>query len=499
MKRGMAAPLAGLLLAVATLALTNEDSPGSNWTEHGFNLENHAYNFRETAIRASTVHRLSTKWSFPVNEMVPTTPAVVDGIVYFGTWGGIFYALQVGTGREVWRFNARERVGEESAWKERGIGIRGGITVHGGRVYFGDTAGYLMVADARTGELIWRKRLEDHPHTRVFSAAKIHDGRLYIGVSSLEESAIRVEASYNGYTFRGSVVCLEVETGREIWRFYTIPKEPYQIGTKESGRPVYGPAGAAIWATPTLDVARGSVYVATGNGYSGPEEYLGYTEAVIALDIETGKPRWHYQAEPGASDIYTNERLAGDDEGPDLDFGSSTILFGGADGNRWLAAGQKSGWMYLLDPGTGEKIWETKVGAGGGLGGIEFGSATDGERIFCAIGAGEGNTTALDAKTGKILWQTWTVTGVNRAPVILAGPRDDLVVFEGSTDGVLRAYDAKDGRILWEDRLGKGIGIQGGAVVANGMVFVGAGYHSALGGARKGEGNELRAFSLDGK
>ncbi len=167
--------------------------------------------------------------------------------------------------------------------------------------------------------------------------------------------------------------------------------------------------------------------------------------------------------------------------------------------SRKLAAGQKSGWMYLLDPGTGEKIWETKVGAGGGLGGIAFGSATDGERIFCAIGAGEGNTTALDAKTGKILWQTWTVTGVNRAPVILAGPRDDLVVFEGSTDGVLRAYDAKDGRILWEDRLGRGIGIQGGAVVANGMVFVGAGYHSALGGARKGEGNELRAFSLDGK
>jgi outer membrane protein assembly factor BamB len=88
---------------------------------------------------------------------------------------------------------------------------------------------------------------------------------------------------------------------------------------------------------------------------------------------------------------------------------------------------------------------------------------------------------------------------VNHAPVIIAGPKEDLVVFEGSNRGVLRAYDAKDGRIVWQYRFTKGAHIQGGAVVANGMVFVGAGYHSALGGAQKGEGNELRAFSLDGK
>jgi polyvinyl alcohol dehydrogenase (cytochrome) len=471
----------------------------SDWTEHGFNISNHAYNHRETRLRASTAARLQTKWSFPVNEMVPTTPAVVDGIVYFGTWEGIFYALEAETGRKLWSFNARERVGPESAWKKQGIGIRGGISVHAGRVYFGDTAGYLMALDAKGGNLIWRKRLEEHPHTRVFSAAKIYQGRLYIGVSSLEESAIRVDPDYNGYTFRGSVLALDLESGEEIWRFYTIPREPYVIRTKEGGRPVYGPAGAAVWATPTLDPERGILYAATGNAYSGPEPYLGYAEAILALEMKTGKLRWHYQAEPGAKDVYTNERLAGHDEGPDLDFGSSPILFGGPKGNQWLACGQKSGWMYLLDPETGKKIWETKVGAGGGLGGIEFGSATDGDRIFCAIAAGEGNTAALDARTGKILWQTWNVVGVNHAPVIIAGPKEDLVVFEGSNRGVLRAYDAKDGRIVWQYRFSKGTNIQGGAVVANGMVFVGAGYHSALGGAQKGEGNELRAFSLDGK
>lgn len=487
-----------LVLVTAVGAAPGAASPSaqSDWTQHGYDLSNTAYNARETKIRASTVGQLVLKWRFPVDEMVPTTPLVVEGIVYFGTWEGILYALDATTGREVWRFNARDHVGPESAWHQRGIGIRGGLNVTGGRVYFGDTGGYLTAADARTGAVLWRRRLEDHPHVRVFSAPKIHEGRLYIGVSSLEESAIRLDPDYNGYTFRGSVLCLDAETGREVWRFYTIAKAPEQIGTKEGGRPVYGPAGAAVWATPTLDPRRRLLYVATGNAYSGPEEFLEHAEAVIALEMDTGKKRWAHQAEPGASDIYTNERLAGDDEGPDYDFGQSPILFGGPQGNQFLAIGQKSGWMYLLDPETGQKRWETKVGSGGGLGGLEFGSATDGERLFAAIAACEGNVAALEARTGRILWQTWNGVGSSHPPVIIAGPKDDLVVFEGDNRGVLRAYDGATGRVLWRDRFDKGTSIQGGAVVANGMLFVGGGFHSALGGARKGAGNELRAYGL---
>lgn len=497
-ERWAAAACIGLLLGGLTLFGARPD-PRADWPEHGFDLSNHAYNFREQAVRASTVSRLKTKWTIAVDEMVPTTPAVVDGTVYFGTWEGVFYAVDEQTGQKVWSFDARALAGDETAWKKRGIGIRGGITVNAGRVYFGDTAGYLMACDAKTGRLVWRKRLENHPHVRVFSAAKIFDGRLYIGVSSLEESAIRIDPGYNGYTFRGSVLCLNAETGEEIWRFYTIPKPAAQIGTKDGGRPVFGPSGASVWATPTLDPERRLLYVGTGNAYSGPKEYLTRAEAILALEMDTGKVRWELQARPGADDLYTNERLRGEDEGPDLDFGQSPILFGGSHGNQWLACGQKSGWMYLLNPRDGTKAWQTKVGAGGGLGGLEFGSATDGDRIFAAIAAGEGNVAALDARSGRILWQTWNETGVNHAPVTIAGPKNDLVVFEGSNRGVLRAYDGKDGRMLWDYQFTKGTSIQGGATVANGMVFVGAGYHSALGGAHRGAGNELRAFSLDGK
>jgi polyvinyl alcohol dehydrogenase (cytochrome) len=467
-----------------------------NWPGHGFNLANWAWNAEEREIRASTAHRLTMKWRFPVNEMVATTPAVVDGIVYFGTWEGIVYALAAQTGEKRWSFDARALAGSETAWKARGIGIRGGLTVDGGRVYVGDTAGYLMALDAKTGALAWRTRLENHPHVRVFSAAKIYEGRIYIGVSSLEESAIRVDERYNGYTFRGSVVSLDAATGKEIWRLYTIPVPAAQIGTKDGGRPVFGPAGAAVWATPTIDPVRRLVYAATGNAYSGPEEHLKLAEAILAIEMDTGKLRWSNQAMPGAKDIYTNERLGGDDEGPDYDFGSSPILMGGRDNAQFLACGQKSGWLYWLDAATGRKVWETKVGAAGGLGGIEFGMATDGRRIFAAIASGEGNVGAIDSTTGKILWQTWNGVGVNHAPVVIAGPRDDLVVFEGSNRGVLRAFRASDGQKVWEHSFAKGTSIQGGAVVAGGMMFVGGGFHSALGDFRKGEGNELRAFAL---
>jgi polyvinyl alcohol dehydrogenase (cytochrome) len=251
-----------------------------------------------------------------------------------------------------------------------------------------------------------------------------------------------------------------------------------------------------VWATPTIDPKRRLVYAATGNAYSGPKEHLRYAEAILAIDMDTGALRWSYQAMPGPHDIYTNERLGGDDEGPDYDFGSSPVLVGGRDGAQYLACGQKSGWLYLLEASSGKKVWERKIGAGGGLGGIEFGMATDGSRIFAAIAAGEGNVGAIDVATGRILWQTWNGVGVNHAPVIIAGPKDDLVVFEGSNRGVLRAYRGHDGTIVWEHAFAKGTSIQGGAVVANGMVFVGGGFHSALGGARQGEGNELRAFAL---
>ena len=448
-------------------------------------------------IRASTVTRLKTKWSVQVNEMVPTTPAVVDGIVYFGTWEGVFYAVDEETGRTIWTFDARALAGDETAWRKRGIGIRGGITVNGGRVYFGDTAGYLMACDAKTGRLIWRKRLEQHPHVRVFSAAKTSRGgssSAYRLSRNRRSVSIRpTTGTRSGAVFYASTLPPAIKSGGSI-PFQRPP--PRLARRKADGRCLVPPAPR--FGPRQRSTRNGDYFTSPPEmRYSGPKQFLTRSEAVLALGMDTGKVVWERQARPGADALYTNERLSGEDEGPDLDFGQSPILFGGPHGNQWLACGQKSGWMYLLNAENGAKLWQTKVGAAGGLGGLEFGSATDGDRIFGAIAAGEGNVAALDGRTGKILWQTWNGIGVNHAPVTIAGPKDDLVVFEGSNRGVLRAYDGKDGHVLWSYEFSKGTSIQGGATVANGMVFVGAGYHSALGGGRKGAGNELRAFSLD--
>lgn len=470
--------------------------PGpSNWTQHGFDIHNSSYNFREQQVVASTAARLQTKWVFPVNEAVVSTPAYVDGVVYFGSWEGIVYAVDADSGEEIWRHDARALVGEESAWAQRGIGIRGGLNVTDGRVYVGDTAGYLTVLDAADGAMVWRERLYDHLHSRLFGAPKVHEGAVYSGVSCLEESSIRLDPLYNGYTFRGSVVRLDAMSGSLAWRFFTIPVEASQIGTKYDDRPVYGPAGVCVWASPAVDPERSTVYVTTGQGYTGPLEHLGHAESLIALDQASGEVRWSWQAAPGASDLYTNERLGGDDEGPGVDFGSAPVLFGGADGNRWIAAGQKNGQVHVFDPASGEKLFDTSIGDGG----ILFGFASDGERIFTGRSFRAGAVTSIDGATGEILWQTDSAEGSTAAPVTLAGPRDDLVVFAGTTAGILQAYDGNTGEVLWSHAFTDGTSIQGGAAIANGMVFVGAGYHSALGGARPGEGNELRAFSLDGR
>ena len=470
------------------------DPGASEWTQHGFDIHNSAYNFREQRVTASSSHRLQTRWVFPVNEAVVSTPAYVDGVVYFGSWEGIIYALDAESGTEIWRYDARAPVGEESAWTTRGIGIRGGLNVNDGRVYVGDTAGYLSVLEADSGELVWRRRLYDHLHTRLFGAPKVHGERVFSGISCLEESSIRIDPTYDGYTFRGSVVSLHRQTGYLAWRFFTIPVEASRIGTKYDDRAVYGPAGVCVWASPAVDPERGVIYVTTGQGYTGPTEHLGYAESLLALGIEEGEVRWSWQAEPGAYDLYTNERLGGENEGPGVDFGSAPVLFGGPAGNRWIAAGQKNGLVHFFDPESGKKLYETSIGRGG----ILFGFASDGERIFTGRAFRDGAVTAIDGATGEVVWQTPSAEGSTAAPITLAGPIDDLVVFAGTTRGVLQAYAGNTGELLWSHSFKQGTSIQGGAAVAGGMVFVGAGYHSALGGARPGQGNELRAFSIDG-
>jgi polyvinyl alcohol dehydrogenase (cytochrome) len=349
----------------------------------------------------------------------------------------------------------------------------------------------------------------------------------FIPVASWEETR-STNPDYPCCTFRGSVLAWRIKDGSEVWKTYMIAEKAKQTSEHE-----WGPSGAAVWATPTLDSKRGVIYVTTGDNYSKAATPM--SDAVLALEVSTGKIVWSKQTTPG--DVWnTLCSTKGDCPGPDYDYGSSAILEKLDDGRDVLLAGQKSGIVYALDPDhKGAILWQTRVGQGGTLGGVEWGMASDGRQVYAATsdlvrtqstGADPlnlnpqivdpkigGGLTALRITTGEKVWF---------APPIPCGPTAKPgcspaqpqavtaipgVVFSGSIDGHLRAYSAEDGKVLWdfdtvrEYQTVNGVRATGGslngpgAVVVGGMLYVNSGY------ARQGTipGNVLLAFSVDGR
>ena len=465
----------------------------------------------ELAVR--DIPKLTLQWAFgfPDASSAWAQPTTAGTWVYVGSQNGTVYALMRISGCVMWTFAAAG-------------GVRTAITVgNNGLVYFGDTAGNVYALDAESGARRWVRSVESHPLARITGTPTLHDGRLYVPTSSYEE-AQGADPQYACCTFRGSVTALDAATGNVVWKTYTIPQEPQRRGTSTAGVPLWGPSGAAIWSAPTVDSSRGLLYVATGNIYSGPAHPAG--NAVIALDLKSGAVRWSTQFTPG--DVYISNCRAGnpncpEKNGPDFDFGSPPMLVRTTAGRDLIVIGQKSGIAWALDPEkNGEVVWEYRAGRGGVLGGIEWGSAADGERAYFAVSditlPQPGGLHAVTLATGQRAWfapprppacGTPSTTlgaggrGCNAAQsaavTVIPG-----AVFSGSNDGALRVYSTTDGAILWEFDSnrefttvngvpGRGASMIGpGPVVAGGMVFVSSGY-GAFGGR---PGNVLLAFGL---
>jgi polyvinyl alcohol dehydrogenase (cytochrome) len=367
-------------------------------------------------------------------------------------------------------------------------------------------------------------KIDSHPSARITGAPQLYRGRLYVPVASSEELT-GGDPSYPCCTFRGNVVAVDTRTGRQIWKAYAIAKTP--TASKDgNSHAKFSPAGAAIWDSPTIDAKRGALYVGTGDAYVDPADEA--TDAIVAFDLATGKRLWVQQKTSG--DVFNfgcfmPQRMNCPPQvGPDFDFGSSPILQDLGNGHRVLLAGQKSGVMYGLDPDDGGKeLWQVRVGAGGGLGGIEWGSASDGTDVYAALSdipsslspvppgsaaPPAGGLSAIDIRTGKLVWKTMPPkpacegrpgcsAGQLAAVTVVQG-----VVFSGSMDGHLRAYATKDGSILWDfDTLPSvptvnGVKAHGGSmsgsgpVVSGDMLFVTSGFTGTAGMP----GNLLLAF-----
>jgi len=312
--------------------------------------------------------------------------------------------------------------------------------------------------DLATGREIWRRRVDDHPLARITGSLALHAGRLYVPMSSYEESQ-GADPQYACCTFRGSVTALDAATGRVVWKTSMIDGPTERRGTSSAGVPLWGPSGSAIWSAPTVDERRRVVYVATGNTYSGPPQPS--SDAVVALDLDTGAIRWTRQVTAG--DVYVSNCRPGNANcpavvGPDHDFGSPPAL-ARAGGRDLLVIGQKSGIAFAMDPDRGgEVVWRYRAGQGGLLGGIEWGAAVDGARAYFAVSdilqPNPGGLHAVDLATGARVWATpppKPVCGAGRgcngaqSAAVTAIPG---VIFSGSNDGSLRAYSAADGAIL---------------------------------------------------
>jgi polyvinyl alcohol dehydrogenase (cytochrome) len=498
------------------------DLAAPGWNGWGRDLENSRFQ-PNPGMRAEDVPRLKLKWAFGYpGRITYGQPTVVGDRLFVTAMTGKVFSLNALSGCAYWSFDAE-------------AGVRTAITV-GARastpekhtIFFGDERAVAYALDASSGALRWKLRLDTHPYARITGAPALYRNVLYVPVSSAEEITSR-NVGYECCTFRGALAAIDVETGKILWKAHTIADPPAQYRMNANGTPMRGPAGAAIWSAPTIDAKRGLVYVATGNSYT--EVPASTSDAILAFSIDTGALKWARQATPNDNFLVScgmprGAGLAGQGScpnpiGPDFDFGASPILRTLANGRDIIIAGQKSGMVYGLDPDKdGEIVWQTRVGDGGVLGGVEWGPAADATRVYVAVSdlawgppRGGGGLTALSLETGERVWHrpapppqcSWTERGcvAAQSAAVTAIPG---VVFSGSVDGHLRAHATADGATVWDVDTAQsyetinGVPARGGSLdvggptIAGGMLYVNSGYGRFLGQP----GNALLAFSIDG-
>lgn len=491
---------------------------GPRWIGWGADRSNSRYQREDLAgMNADSVPRLRLRWAFgvPDADRARGHPTVAGGRVFFEARNGRVYALEAKSGCTVWEFQARSEVRTAIDVAPVADGSRFAL-------YFGDTKANLYAVDAATGKQIWRTKVEEHSGATLTGSPVVHDGRVYAGVSSIEEFTGSF-ARYPCCTFRGSLVAIDAANGERIWKTYTIPESPSPRKRNRQGVMQHGPSGAGIWAAPTIDEDLGRVYVTTGDNYSDPP--TDDSDAIIAFDLASGRRLWSRQFTEGdAYNMACNARADGvncpEADGPDFDFGGSAILAALPNGNRLLVAGQKSGMVHAVDPDRdGAIVWQQRAGEGGKLGGIQFGPAADGRNVYVAIsdyrgpGANQaGGLTAYRLEDGERLWHVpgfpcpsdrkGCSPAQSAAVTVIPG-----VVFSGALDGFLRAYSSKDGSVLWSydtirayPRSVNGVPAQGGSIngpgpaVVDGMLFVNSGY----GQFGSIPGNAILAFDIEG-
>jgi polyvinyl alcohol dehydrogenase (cytochrome) len=465
------------------------------------------------------VPNLRLKWvfAFPGATRARSQPVMYGQHLLVGSQSGSVYALELASGCAVWEFKAD-------------VEVRNAIMVDpsGQRAYFGDIKGMVYAIDPRNGALIWKALANNHPAVTLTGSPRLHDGVLYVPLSS-SEWASAADPGYACCTFRGGVVAMDALNGVIRWTAHVIPEVPQPLAQQNGGQQNapgvdrFHPAGAPVWNSPTIDVVRNRIYVGTGEAYTSPAAKT--SDAVVAFDLKNGDIVWSYQSIPG--DAWNMACYIGGgancpaENGPDLDIGAPPVLTRLTGGQDVLIVGQKSGHVFALDPEDGRLLWRNRYGRGGFAGGVHWGLAVSPGTIFApnadtvftekVLEASKPGLFAIDPADGRVKWfaPAPEVCAASDRPACDPGYSAPVtaipgVVFAGAFDGHIRAHDASNGKILWDfnthgefpsvsGEIARGGSIESaGPLVQGGHVVVNSGY---LFGDRMA-GNALMVFTV---
>lgn len=491
----------------------------------GFNKQNHRNLTREqTGLSKDDMSRLELAWAFAVPR---ATTVRAQAAVVGNT---LFMPLAESPAMVAMDISAQPCL----KWVYRAdLPLRTGVgygSLPGGRkvLVLSDAAAQVHMIDAATGEFMWRTRVGMWGLSNTTGTPVIHGSRVYVPLSASEIN-VGANEDHECCKTHGAVIALDSFSGRKIWVSHTM-EDAKPVRDRGDGKMIWGPSGAPIWNAPSIDAKRGVLYVGTGEATSEPAAPT--TDAILAIALKNGVIRWKFQATENdifLTGCYTKPdglNCPKESKMLDVDFGASTIIAQRSNGKDIILAGQKSGTLWALDPdASGRVLWRRDFGTGSPLGGIHWGIAYDGERVFAPIhhfagrdGKDPNQTPGLHAvkvDTGEVLWsyeskpdcsgdRPTRVTGCDRAIGFSGAPTViDGAVLQGSVDGYLRIFDAATGAVLFQYDTartyetvngvpGKGGSIDNASIVAaNGYVFVNSGY-ALIGGQTAG--NVMLAF-----
>jgi quinohemoprotein ethanol dehydrogenase len=326
-----------------------DNSGGADWT--GFGRTYGEQHFSPLfAVNATNVASLGLTWSLdlPVGNST-TGPVVVDGVIYFAQGYSVVHAVKAGTGKLLWMYDpkAAEAAGEKL---RQGWGSRG-IAYWNGKVFTGTADGRLIAIDARTGAPVWSARTFPKNDVRYITGApRVFDGKVIIGHGGADIGPIR-----------GYVTTYDAETGKQLWRFYTVPGNPangFENGAMRAAAKTwsgewwkYG-GGGTVWNAMTYDSETHTIILGTGNGFpwnhkirsAGKGDNL-FLCSIVGLNADTGAYKWHYQINPGESWDYN---AAMDMELADLKIDGKM--------RKVLMTAPKNGFFYVIDRTDGRLV-----------------------------------------------------------------------------------------------------------------------------------------------